>query len=74
MKLGLTAHEIDLVLQHFFRNEAMVSTAIRKDLDAKNGNLPRSAIPYARPPLSSQEQQLKLIAFTKNVSAAGCRP
>lgn len=68
MKLGLTAHEIDLVLQHFFRNKAMVSAAVRKDLDAKNCNLPRSAIPYARAPLSPQEQQLKLIAFSKNVS------
>lgn len=69
MKLGLTAHEIDLVLQHFFRNKAMVSSAVRKDLDSKNGNLSRSAIPYARSPLSPQEQQLKLIAFSKNVSA-----
>lgn len=72
MQLGLTAHEIDLVLQHFFRNGAMASTPARRDLNANNSNSSRSGIPFARVPLSAQEQQLKLIAFSKNVSRMLC--
>lgn len=70
MKLGLTAHEIELVLQHFLsytdRNQRFQRC---KENNSKNETLstPPSST-YARAPLSIGEQQLELIGFTQSVS------
>lgn len=56
LNLGLTTHEIDLVLQHFLTNA---------ELNMRKQAHQRDVQP--RKPLSVQEQQLELIGFSQNV-------
>lgn len=59
LNLGLTTHEIDLVLQHFLTNAEL---NMRKKEQFQNMDH------QARNPLSAQEQQLELIGFSQRVS------
>lgn len=59
LNLGLTTHEIDLVLQHFLSNAEL--NMRKKDQFQKKENQERN-------PLSTQEQQLELIGFSQSVS------
>lgn len=60
LNLGLTTHEIDLVLQHFLSNaELNMRKQQQYQLQMEN---------QARNPLSVQEQQLELIGFSQSVS------
>lgn len=56
LNLGLTTHEIDLVLQHFLTN---AEQNMRKQ-DQRMEKQPRK-------PLTVQEQQLELIGFSQSV-------
>lgn len=58
LNLGLTTHEIDLVLQHFLSN---AEYNMKKQEQYQQMEMP------ARNPLSAQEQQLELIGFSQSV-------
>lgn len=57
LNLGLTTHEIDLVLQHFLSNAEhnMRKQEQYQQMEARN-------------PLTVQEQQLELIGFSQSVT------
>lgn len=57
LNLGLSTHEIDLVLQHFLNNaeHKMRKQEQHQQMEARN-------------PLTVQEQQLELIGFSQNVT------
>lgn len=57
LNLGLTTHEIDLVLQHFLSNA---------ELNWRKKEKNQQQI-EARNPLTVQEQQLELIGFSQSV-------
>lgn len=59
LNLGLTTHEIDLVLQHFLTNA---------ELNRRKGEQYQKVDQQERNPLSAQEQQLELIGFSQSVS------
>lgn len=59
LNLGLTTHEIDLVLQHFLSNAEL--NMRKKEQFQKMDNQQRN-------PLSTEEQQLELIGFSQSVS------
>lgn len=65
LELGLTAHEIDLVLQYFLTKTAQKNHIIENN--AKNGDLSNANVAFAQTPLSSHEQQLELIGFSQSV-------
>lgn len=67
LELGLTAHEIDLVLQYFLTEAARKNQLIENN--AKNGNLSNANAAYLQTPISSHEQQLELIGFSQSVRA-----
>lgn len=58
LNLGLTTHEIDLVLQHFLSNAEL---NMRKQEQCQQQM-------EARNPLTVQEQQLELIGFSQSVT------
>lgn len=58
INLGLTTHEIDLVLQHFLSNAEMNMRKQDQYQQLEN---------QARNPLTVQEQQLELIGFSQSV-------
>lgn len=58
LNLGLTTHEIDLVLQHFLTNA---------ELNFRKKEQRQRVEKQARKPLSVQEQQLELIGFSQGV-------
>lgn len=60
LNLGLTTHEIDLVLQHFLSN---AEYNMRKQEQQYGQQMQHQA----RNPLSAQEQQLELIGFSQSV-------
>lgn len=60
LNLGLTTHEIDLVLQHFLSN---AESNMRKQQQQHQ----RRIDDQARNPLTVQEQQLELIGFSQSV-------
>lgn len=60
LNLGLTSHEIDLVLQNFLTNTEL--NIRKREQYQKMDNL------VERTPLSEHEQQLELIGFSQGVS------
>lgn len=60
LNLGLTTHEIDLVLQHFLTNA---------ELNMRKKEQFKKIEHHERNPLSVQEQQLELIGFSQSVSS-----
>lgn len=64
LNLGLTTHEIDLVLQHFLSNAEL---NMRKQEQYQKQNQKQMEM-EARNPLTVQEQQLELIGFSQSVT------
>lgn len=60
MNLGLTTHEIDLVLQHFLSNAELNMRKQQQQYQQQMDN-------QSRNPLTVQEQQLELIGFSQSV-------
>lgn len=58
LNLGLTTHEIDLVLQHFLTNA---------ELNMRKQDQCQRMEKQPRKPLTVQEQQLELIGFSQSV-------
>lgn len=59
LSLGLTTHEIDLVLQHFLSNAELNMRKQQQYQQQMNNQV--------RNPLTVQEQQLELIGFSQSV-------
>lgn len=62
LNLGLTTHEIDLMLQHFLSN-AEYKMRKQEQFQYQQQQMENQA----RNPLSAQEQQLELIGFSQSV-------